>query len=110
MTEPGAGSDLRGMKATARQDGSDWVLNGTKHFNCSSQEALLQLVAEKATTALLAGGAQTGVELVSGQHATYAAIKRVGSKLIIDHVAFHSRLDTRPGKRYDRTMLCLDCR
>jgi butyryl-CoA dehydrogenase len=32
MTEPGAGSDLRGMKATARQDGSDWVLNGTKHF------------------------------------------------------------------------------
>jgi alkylation response protein AidB-like acyl-CoA dehydrogenase len=36
MTEPGAGSDLRGMKATARQDAkgekSDWVLNGTKHF------------------------------------------------------------------------------
>lgn len=32
MTEPGAGSDLRGMKATARQDGTDWVLNGTKHF------------------------------------------------------------------------------
>jgi acyl-CoA dehydrogenase len=32
MTEPGAGSDLRGMKAIARQDGSDWVLNGTKHF------------------------------------------------------------------------------
>lgn len=32
MTEPGAGSDLRGMKANARQDGSDWVLNGTKHF------------------------------------------------------------------------------
>ena len=32
MTEPGAGSDLRGMKATARPDGSDWVLNGTKHF------------------------------------------------------------------------------
>ncbi|WP_417434417.1 acyl-CoA dehydrogenase family protein [Hoeflea sp.] len=32
MTEPGAGSDLRGMKATAKQDGTDWVLNGTKHF------------------------------------------------------------------------------
>jgi alkylation response protein AidB-like acyl-CoA dehydrogenase len=32
MTEPGAGSDLRGMKATAKQDGSDWILNGTKHF------------------------------------------------------------------------------
>jgi len=32
MTEPGAGSDLRGMKATATKDGDDWVLNGTKHF------------------------------------------------------------------------------
>ena len=32
MTEPGAGSDLRGMKATAKQDGDDWILNGTKHF------------------------------------------------------------------------------
>ena len=32
MTEPGAGSDLRGMKATAKQDGDDWIINGTKHF------------------------------------------------------------------------------
>ncbi|AWB49745.1 acyl-CoA dehydrogenase [Gemmobacter aquarius] len=32
MTEPGAGSDLRGMTASARQDGGDWLLNGTKHF------------------------------------------------------------------------------
>ncbi|WP_112311849.1 acyl-CoA dehydrogenase family protein [Pseudogemmobacter bohemicus] len=32
MTEPGAGSDLRGMKASAREDGDDWILNGTKHF------------------------------------------------------------------------------
>ena len=32
MTEPGAGSDLRGMKARARREGPDWVLDGTKHF------------------------------------------------------------------------------
>ncbi|MDB3935780.1 acyl-CoA dehydrogenase family protein [Granulosicoccus sp.] len=32
MTEPGAGSDLRGMKATAKKAGDDWILNGTKHF------------------------------------------------------------------------------
>ena len=32
MTEPGAGSDLRGMKASAVEKGGDWVLNGTKHF------------------------------------------------------------------------------
>ncbi|MGQ0845724.1 MAG: acyl-CoA dehydrogenase family protein [Sporichthyaceae bacterium] len=32
MTEPGAGSDLQGIRASARRDGSDWVLNGTKTF------------------------------------------------------------------------------
>ena len=32
MSEPGAGSDVRGMKCTARPDGDDWVLNGSKHF------------------------------------------------------------------------------
>ena len=32
MTEPGAGSDVRSMKCTAIQEGTDWVVNGTKHF------------------------------------------------------------------------------
>jgi acyl-CoA dehydrogenase len=32
MTEPDAGSDVRGMKCAARRVGGDWVLNGTKHF------------------------------------------------------------------------------
>ena len=32
MTEPDAGSDLRGMKCTARPDGDDWILDGSKHF------------------------------------------------------------------------------
>jgi acyl-CoA dehydrogenase len=32
MTEPGSGSDVRSMSTTARRDGSDWVVDGTKHF------------------------------------------------------------------------------
>jgi acyl-CoA dehydrogenase len=32
ITEPGAGSDVRGMTTTARRDGDSWVVNGTKHF------------------------------------------------------------------------------
>jgi len=32
MTEPQAGSDLRGMKTTAVQRGGDFIINGTKHF------------------------------------------------------------------------------
>ena len=32
MSEPGAGSDLRGMQCFARPAGGDWIINGTKHF------------------------------------------------------------------------------
>jgi len=32
MTEPDAGSDVRGMRCSARRDGDDWVIDGTKHF------------------------------------------------------------------------------
>ena len=32
MTEPGAGSDLQGIRTTAVQDGDDWILNGSKTF------------------------------------------------------------------------------
>jgi acyl-CoA dehydrogenase len=32
ITEPGAGSDVRGMSTTARRDGDGWIVNGTKHF------------------------------------------------------------------------------
>ncbi|HEY6482940.1 MAG TPA: acyl-CoA dehydrogenase family protein [Steroidobacteraceae bacterium] len=32
MTEPGAGSDVRGMKTTAVMQAGDFVINGTKHF------------------------------------------------------------------------------
>lgn len=39
MSEPAAGSDLRGMKTTARRDGSDWVINGSKVFISNGQLA-----------------------------------------------------------------------
>lgn len=32
MTEPGAGSDVRSMTTRAVRDGSDYVIDGTKHF------------------------------------------------------------------------------
>jgi acyl-CoA dehydrogenase len=32
MTEPGAGSDLQGLKTTARRDGAEYVIEGSKTF------------------------------------------------------------------------------
>ncbi|KAM6945460.1 long-chain specific acyl-CoA dehydrogenase, mitochondrial [Aplochiton taeniatus] len=32
MTEPGAGSDLQGVRTNAVRDGDDWILNGNKVF------------------------------------------------------------------------------
>jgi alkylation response protein AidB-like acyl-CoA dehydrogenase len=32
MSEPGAGSDLAGIRTSARRDGSDWIVNGSKTF------------------------------------------------------------------------------
>ncbi len=39
MTEPDAGSDVRGMKCFARRQGGDWVVNGTKHFISGADHA-----------------------------------------------------------------------
>lgn len=47
MTEPGAGSDLRGMRTTARSDGDTWILNGQKTFISSGIMADVVVVAAR---------------------------------------------------------------
>lgn len=39
MTEPDAGSDVRGMKCSAKREGGDWVINGSKHFISGAEHA-----------------------------------------------------------------------
>ena len=51
ISEPGAGSDVAGMRTSARRDGEHWVLNGTKMFITNGVHASLYFVAAKTGTA-----------------------------------------------------------
>jgi alkylation response protein AidB-like acyl-CoA dehydrogenase len=56
MTEPAAGSDLAGLTTTARRDGEDWILNGSKTFITNGYHADLVVVAAKTSPAKKARG------------------------------------------------------
>ena len=47
MSEPGAGSDLRGIRTTARRDGDHYILNGQKTYITNGQTANLVAVVAK---------------------------------------------------------------
>jgi len=49
MTEPGAGSDLQGIKTLARADGNGWKLSGSKTYITNGQAADLVIVAARTT-------------------------------------------------------------
>ena len=56
VTEPDAGSDVRAIRATARRDGAQYVLNGTKMFITNGVHADLYFVAAKTDPAAGAKG------------------------------------------------------
>lgn len=56
MTEPGAGSDLQGIRTTARRDGNHYVINGSKTYITNGQLADLVIVVAKTDPDLGAKG------------------------------------------------------
>ncbi len=50
MTEPGTGSDLQGIRTTAKKDGNHYVINGSKTYITNGQNADLILVCCKTDT------------------------------------------------------------
>ena len=50
ISEPGAGSDVAGMRTTAKRDGDEWVINGTKMYITNGVHANVYFVAAKTGT------------------------------------------------------------
>jgi acyl-CoA dehydrogenase len=76
MSEPGTGSDLKGVRTTARKSGNGYVLNGSKTFITNGQHANLIIVVAKTDPA---AGAK-GVSLMVVETENAAGFRR-GRKL-----------------------------
>ncbi|GAB3308603.1 acyl-CoA dehydrogenase family protein [Haliea atlantica] len=87
MTEPGAGSDVQGIRTHAVRDGDEWVLNGSKIFITNGMHADLVIVAAitdpgkgaKGTSLFLVDASLPGFERGKkiekiGQHASDSAL------------------------------------
>ncbi|KRA28188.1 MULTISPECIES: acyl-CoA dehydrogenase family protein [unclassified Nocardioides] len=78
MTEPGAGSDLAGMRTTARKDGDGYVLNGAKTFITGGVNADRVIVCAR-TSPPLENDRRFGISLLAVD--TKSAGYTVGRKL-----------------------------
>jgi acyl-CoA dehydrogenase len=77
MTEPSAGSDLQAIKTTARREGNEYVLNGSKTFVTNGFHAGLVCVAAKTDTKTAAA---RGISMIAVETKKLAGY-RVGSSL-----------------------------
>jgi alkylation response protein AidB-like acyl-CoA dehydrogenase len=83
MTEPGAGSDLQGVRTSAVKDGADYVINGSKTYITNGQHAELTIVVAKTDPALGARG--TSLILVEAERQGYARGRN------LDKIGLHSQ-------------------
>ncbi len=70
MTEPGTGSDLQGIQTTARREGDDYVINGSKTYISSGQNADIVLTVCKTDAA--AGSRGISIIIVEAESPGFA--------------------------------------
>ena len=83
MTEPGAGSDLRGIRTTARRDGDGWVLNGSKTFISNGVNADLVVVVARTNLDVDAGSQAFSLFVVESGTPGFSRgrrLKKIGMK------------------------------
>ena len=83
MTEPGAGSDLQGIRTTAKRDGNHYVVNGSKTYITNGQHADLTIVVAKTDPSEGAKG--TSLILIESEREGYAKGRN------LDKIGFHSQ-------------------
>jgi alkylation response protein AidB-like acyl-CoA dehydrogenase len=83
MTEPGAGSDLQGIRTSAVKDGADYVINGSKTYITNGQHAELTIVVAKTDPGQGARG--TSLILVEAERDGYARGRN------LDKIGLHSQ-------------------
>ena len=66
MTEPGMGSDLKAVRSTARREGGEYVINGSKTFISNGQNAGLVIVVAKTDPA----AGRRGISLICVEDGT----------------------------------------
>ena len=76
MTEPGAGSDLQGIKTTAKLSGNEYVINGSKTFITNGQTANLIVVVAKTDPAQGARGTSLIVVETDGPNGSVGGFER----------------------------------
>src|SRR4249919_2558392 len=82
MSEPGTGSDLQGVKTSAKKSGNGYVLNGSKTFITNGQHANLIIVVAKTDPA--AGAKGTSLMVVESDDARGFRRGRKLNKLGLD--------------------------
>ncbi|MDQ3140189.1 MAG: acyl-CoA dehydrogenase family protein [Pseudomonadota bacterium] len=83
MTEPGAGSDLQGIKTSAKKDGGDYIVNGSKTYITNGQHSDLTIVVAKTDASQGAKG--TSLILIEADRDGYARGRN------LDKIGLHSQ-------------------
>jgi glutaryl-CoA dehydrogenase len=88
LTEPDFGSNPAGMRTTARRDGSDWILNGSKMWITNGSEADLAIVWARAEEGIVGFIVPTGTAGFTAREMTRKLSLRasVTSELHLDDV------------------------
>ncbi|HEX6403629.1 MAG TPA: acyl-CoA dehydrogenase family protein [Pseudonocardiaceae bacterium] len=75
LTEPGGGSDARATRTTARCDGDEWVINGSKAFITNSGTDITAVVTITAITGVRDGRKEISTIVVPARHPGFTVSK-----------------------------------